>query len=191
MLSVLLPVHNAHHQLERGVHGLLDVLSELAPDFELLVLDDGSSDESADVAYDLAAQYPQIRVTRHPVPLGLAEAIQTGMDQTTSEVLLLNDDFYDLDPTDLRMLWQLRDIERTASAEARSLGNDWLTTLRTWKSHRWAGRGGQGFHAVTRSAFEQYRLEQAAQATMRIDRDNRRNTRPNFLEKAKRFVRGE
>ena len=111
-LCVLLPVYNAHHSLESSVSELLEVLPELTESFELCILDDGSTDDTAEVARELAARYPQITLVRHPVRLGLAETIQTALDNTRGEIVLVGDEDYCLDPDDLRTLWQLRDSQR-------------------------------------------------------------------------------
>src|SRR5262245_19158235 len=93
-LCVLLPVYNGHHSLESTVAELLEWLPELTDHFELCILDDGSTDDTADVARELAARYPQIKLVRHPVRLGLAETIQTALDNTRGEVVLVGDEDY-------------------------------------------------------------------------------------------------
>lgn len=49
-LSVLLPVHNAQATLEADIGQMLDVLPELTHDFHLMILDDGSTDATCEVA---------------------------------------------------------------------------------------------------------------------------------------------
>ena len=53
-VTVLLPIHNAQHRLERQVAEILDVLPELTSRFELLIIDDGSTDDSFEVARHLS-----------------------------------------------------------------------------------------------------------------------------------------
>ena len=59
-VTVLLPVYNAQHRLERQVAEILDVLPELTSRFELMIIDDGSTDDSFEVARHLALKYPQV-----------------------------------------------------------------------------------------------------------------------------------
>ena len=106
---MLLPVYNAHQSLEASVGDILEVLPELTDRFELCILDDGSTDDTAETARELAARYPQIKLIRHPVRLGLAETIQTALDHTEGEIVLVGDDDYRLDPDDLLTLWRLRE----------------------------------------------------------------------------------
>jgi glycosyltransferase involved in cell wall biosynthesis len=114
-LGVLLPVYNAQHVLAQGVADLLEVLAEWAPRFELVIIDDGSTDDTADIALDLAARYPQVRVLGHRARLGLVGAIQTGLDGTDGRIILIGNDAYQLEPDDLRAAWRLRDIERQSA----------------------------------------------------------------------------
>ena len=60
-LSLILPVHNAELTLERDVFLLVEFLPELTPAFEILIIDDGSVDDTIILACDLATRFPQIR----------------------------------------------------------------------------------------------------------------------------------
>ena len=198
-LCVLLPVYNAQQGLETAVTEILEVLPELNHRFELCILDDGSTDDTAEVAYDLAARYPQVDVVRHPVRLGLAEAIQTGLDHTQGEVIFIGDEDYSLEPDDLRTLWQLRDTQRRLTARidpGLSTQESWMNKLLAWRPRRSRRRDQVGFQIIRRDAFEQFRLQQAADMIRRIDRNSRTTSaagspRPNFLGKVKNFAWGE
>ena len=169
MLSVLLPVHTAQGKLEADVTEILEVLCEAARRFELCILDDGSTDDTADVARLLAARYPQVRVIRHPVRLGLGEAIQTGLDHTHGEVILVGDEDYCLDPDDLRTLWQLRDTQwqLTRKDSKGIVAQPWMEKLLAWKPR--ASDVRRGFQIISRQAFEQFRMRQAVDQVHRLD----------------------
>lgn len=190
-LCVLLPVHNAHETLQRSVDELLEVLPEVAQRFELNILDDGSSDDTVDVAAELTARYPQVCLIRHPVRLGLAESIQSGFDHTSGELLLISDTDYNLEPDDLRVLWQLREVSAamTKRSSARSpKGPVDLRKALEWKPTR---SGARGLQLVDRKTFEQLRLRQSLAAIARIDRASRTlgqgaGARPNYLGRTRR-----
>ncbi len=65
-LSVLLPVHNAQATLESDVATILDVLPELSRDFDVVIIDDASTDATWEIAEDLACRYPQITIGASP-----------------------------------------------------------------------------------------------------------------------------
>ena len=195
-LCVLLPVHNAHQSLEASVGDILEVLPELTDRFELCILDDGSTDDTAETARELAARYPQIKLIRHPVRLGLGETIQTALDHTEGEIVLVGDDDYRLDPDDLRALWQLRETERQLTGYA-----DWLCDkvqlelqkLLTWRPSRAGTSKRRGFQVIRRATVERFRLGQAAEMVTRVDRTDRAAAkgpapRPNFIGRANRFA---
>jgi hypothetical protein len=198
-LSVLLPVYNAQGKLSGGVAEILEILSQWSGPFELCILDDGSSDDTADEARELAARFPQIRLIRHPVRLGLNEAIQTGLDHTDGELVLVSNEDYELEPDDLRMLWRLRDAQRRARRRnpAGEAVDPRLETLLAWKPNPSDGR--RPVDVIPRDAFEQFRLRQAIDMVHRVDgpRTNpfaviaRRLKEPKYLKMAGQFAAEE
>jgi len=104
-LSALLPVRNVESTLRRTVLGMLDILPELTSRFDLVVIDDCSSDATIEVADELAAHYPQLLTVRHPVPQGRAAAIRTGLDLGHGEVVFFADDDCQLPLDQVHRLW--------------------------------------------------------------------------------------
>lgn len=105
-LSLLLPVHNAQAYLEPTVLALLDVVPELTPNFEVLIIDDGSSDDTSDTAQQLVARFPQIQLIRNSHRLGMAGAIGCGVAAARGEVILLREDGTKLELAHLGRLWR-------------------------------------------------------------------------------------
>jgi glycosyltransferase involved in cell wall biosynthesis len=104
-LSLLLPVCNAQRGLESQVERVLDLLPDLSDRFDVVIIDDGSTDETHEVASDLARRYPQVDVIRHHSPRGFDEAIEAGRKRSTSEVVLVHESAEPLDATGLANLW--------------------------------------------------------------------------------------
>lgn len=142
-LTILLPVYNAENRLEAQVGEILDVLPELTSRFDVLIVDDGSVDDTAEVAASLSRNFPQVRTIRHPIRLGIDEAVQTGLGHTTGEVVFVGDEKYGLDPSDLRKLWQLRengDAGAGPESSAQPTKKAWLARLIDWDHQRTGGR---------------------------------------------------
>jgi glycosyltransferase involved in cell wall biosynthesis len=91
-VSVLLPVKDAQATLNDSVHEILDVIADTGERFELLIIDDGSTDATSEVAHELSRHYPQIRTVCHGRPQGREAAIRTGLERSRGEVVMLRDD---------------------------------------------------------------------------------------------------
>ena len=194
-LSVLLPVYNAQHGLEPTVSEILDVLPNRDGTFELYLVDDGSTDDTTDQAYELAARYPQVSVIHHPARLGLAEAIGAALVRIRADFIIVAGTVYALEPDDLRTLWQLRELEQRQNRGAKSQSAIRETWLNKWPRLR--ADTARGLQLIGRSTFEQFRLGEDFERLRRVDSRGTPATpqsgRPNFLrdnERAPREKRG-
>ena len=104
-LSALIAVRNAQSTLRAAAFEMLDVMPELTSRFELVIIDDCSTDATIEVADELAAVYPQLFAVRHSIPLGHAAAIRTGIDRSLGEVIFFADENCGLPLNQVRRLW--------------------------------------------------------------------------------------
>jgi glycosyltransferase involved in cell wall biosynthesis len=79
--------------------------SELTPDYEVIIVNDGSNDATAEVANELARTYPHVRVIHHPENRGYGGALQTGIRSSTKELIFYTDGDAQYDPAELALLW--------------------------------------------------------------------------------------
>lgn len=79
-LSVVVPAFDEHDNLEPSIDVLVRALTAVAADFEIIIVDDGSSDGTGDIADRLAAEDSHIRVVHHAQNMGLGCAYQHGVD---------------------------------------------------------------------------------------------------------------
>lgn len=105
-LSLIVPVCNAGPSLRRNILNLLDLLPDFTPRFEVLIVDQGSEDQTEEVASELARQFPQIRAIRG----GTTEraAIEAGLRYTTGDVVLVENEPTCIRPSKLRRMWHER-----------------------------------------------------------------------------------
>ncbi|HEX3559045.1 MAG TPA: glycosyltransferase family 2 protein [Pyrinomonadaceae bacterium] len=99
-LSVVIPAYNEEATLADVVRKVLEVPSLL----EVVVVDDCSTDGTAEVARQLAAAHPQVRVARHERNAGKTEALKTGFALTRGEVVIVQDADLEYDPTEIAIV---------------------------------------------------------------------------------------
>jgi glycosyltransferase involved in cell wall biosynthesis len=108
-VSLFFPVYNDERTVARVAEKSLTVLSELAGDYEVIIIDDGSPDRAGAIADDIANREAAVRVIHHSQNLGYGEALRTGLKAAHFEWICFTDgdDEYEVD--DLRKLLRLRD----------------------------------------------------------------------------------
>ena len=117
-LSIVLPVHNAESSLRHDVHLLLELLPDITPQFEILIVDDASVDETEEIAHELARKYPQVHVTRHQHRRGQAAAVQTAVTRTAGEVVFVQDEGTKIRAAEIQRLWEMRHDQQLVTARA-------------------------------------------------------------------------
>ncbi|MCS6926186.1 MAG: glycosyltransferase family 2 protein [Candidatus Binatia bacterium] len=90
-ISVIIPVLNEAPALPELIAEVERVLSELTPRYEILVVDDGSDDDTATVLQELAAQYPHLHVVRFRRNYGKAAALSEGFARASGDYLITMD----------------------------------------------------------------------------------------------------
>ncbi len=105
-LTVVLPVYNGETRLRKSVHEILELASELTSKFGVLIIDDGSSDDTYEVAEELAAHFPQVTVRRHRQRRGLGSAIDYAQRRLRSDAIIVHDGVTPIDAGEIRSLWR-------------------------------------------------------------------------------------
>ena len=117
-LSVILPVYNAEGKLGKHVLELLEITSELTQDVELLIVDDGSTDDTEEVAMELCRSYPQVLLFRRSCRVGVMAAARAGIEKTSGEIVLIHDIESPLSAEAVRQFWAMRDDRELVFARA-------------------------------------------------------------------------
>lgn len=98
-LTVIIPAHNE----ERVIEGTVCTVAEAVPSgSQVLVVDDGSSDETPGILAILVRRFAYLEVLRNPTPQGKPAALNRALDRAWGEVILLLDADVRVDATTLR-----------------------------------------------------------------------------------------
>ena len=95
-ISVFFPMWNEEEYIERAVAAATATCRELVDagqvlDYEVIVVDDASTDRTPQIAAALAAADPHVRVVRHAVNRKLGGSMRSGFDAATGDVVLYTD----------------------------------------------------------------------------------------------------
>src|ERR1700746_121897 len=86
-LSVFFPAYNDSGTIASMVIRAVQAAEALTPDYEVIVVNDGSLAATAEIAGELARTYPRVRVIHHPKNRGYGGALQTGFRSATKEAI--------------------------------------------------------------------------------------------------------
>lgn len=107
-LSIVFPVYNLEATLGDQIQDLFDLVTDYTSQFEILVVDDASTDATEETAYELICRYSQVRVVRHGRRMGTSEAIQTGLQLSEGEAVFVHNEHEPLKPHDLQQYMEAR-----------------------------------------------------------------------------------
>jgi cellulose synthase/poly-beta-1,6-N-acetylglucosamine synthase-like glycosyltransferase len=176
-LTIVLPVYNAESRLRKSVTDLLELASELTPKFGVLIIDDGSTDDTFDVAEDLAAHYPQVLVRRHRHRRGLGATIEYVQRRVRSDAVMVHDGVTPVNPQQMRSVWQSWITHTNAAANSPAAASSSPTAIHDFANlssihaaMEQAHRRVVGFQLITREQRESASQEAAPSTLSSIPR---------------------
>jgi len=104
-ISVFFPCYNEQGNVTGIVEQTLVVLEELNADFEIIIVDDGSSDDTGKIADELAGGNDRVKVVHHRTNLGYGAALQSGFKAATKELVFYTDGDGQFDIKKCRGCW--------------------------------------------------------------------------------------
>lgn len=122
-LTILLPVRDAQSTLVATVNLVLEMASDLSERFELLIIDDGSSDATNEVARELSLHYPQVRTLRLAKPLGDEGALRAGLVQSRGDVVFFRGGRH---PAFERLTWTSQPVRPNYLGRVRTFAREGL-----------------------------------------------------------------
>jgi dolichol-phosphate mannosyltransferase len=134
-LSVVVPVFNERDNIASLVSEIVAGLQG-GPEFEIIYVDDHSTDDGLEVLNSLKKEVRQLRVLRHAAQSGQSTAIRNGVKAARADWVITLDGDGQNDPGDIAKLLAARDA---ASADTKLFAG-WRVTRRDNAGKRWASR---------------------------------------------------
>lgn len=98
-LSIVVPVYNE----EKTIQGVLEALEHtLPPGSEVIVVDDGSHDSTAEIVQKYAANHKSVHLIKHPENRGKTAALVTGFAGSRGGIVLVQDADLEYDPAEIK-----------------------------------------------------------------------------------------
>jgi glycosyltransferase involved in cell wall biosynthesis len=103
-LSIVVPIYNEEENLEDLVAAITAAMQDYTDSYEVVLVDDGSTDRSFEILKRLAMNNPKVRVIRFGINYGQTAAISAGFHHARGRILITMDADLQNDPTDIPML---------------------------------------------------------------------------------------
>ena len=108
-ISVFFPCYDEQENVGRTVEKAIMVLEKLNADFDVTIVDDGSSDDTGRIADEIAGRDDRVKVVHHRHNLGYGAALRSGFEAATKELVFYTDGDGQFDMSEMPPLLELMD----------------------------------------------------------------------------------
>jgi glycosyltransferase involved in cell wall biosynthesis len=106
-LSIVVPAYNEADNLPAVVPAMVDFVRAACASGEIVLVDDGSRDGTAEAAAALAASYPEVRILTHPHNRGMTAALRTGFFGARNDFVTILPADGQIDPGELAKVFDV------------------------------------------------------------------------------------
>lgn len=165
-VSVVIPVYEEHETIERLLVSIMETLAGEGISFEVVAVDDGSSDQTLEVLRKVLADHPEhLRIARHLYNKGNGASLRTGIQVAKGDIVVSMDADGQHRPDEIMKLVRLippYDLvvgARTESYQSewhRDAANRFYNAFASWLSHRKIDDLTSGFRAMRRTVARHF-----------------------------------
>lgn len=157
--SVLVPAFNEADCIEKFLNELKQALSNEKREYEVIVIDDGSTDDT----FAIASRFPEVRIVRHPYNKGYGASVKTGVKESVYEKVITIDSDGQHDPAHIPEMISLLDKYHLVAGARhgyisgrRGFGNRFFCWLATYLTNIKVPDLTCGLKAFTKDKFAEF-----------------------------------
>ena len=131
-LSAVLPAHNEAENIKNTVESCVAYLEKNVSAYEVVVVNDGSSDNTKEIVEELSTQNPHVVLVNHEVNKGYGSALRSGFDQAKCDFIFFMDSDGQFDIVDLDRLLPFVDLKNVVIGYREDRADSPLRSLNAW-----------------------------------------------------------
>ena len=131
-LSIVMPAHNEEVAIAETLHAVVDAVSTWVPDYEVIVVNDGSKDSTRSIVEEIAASNPHVQLVNHPVNRGYGAALVSGFEACSKDLVLFMDSDGQFDIQDLERFFPYIDEYDAVLGYRVQRQDTWMRKLNAW-----------------------------------------------------------
>jgi dolichol-phosphate mannosyltransferase len=135
-LSLVMPAYNEEAGIQTAIAEAREALAGLDYEFEILVIDDGSSDRTAHFTEEMSILHPSVKLIRHGVNRGYGAALRTGFDAARFDLVAFTDADSQFHLEDLDRLVPLTDEFPIVAGYRLDRQDSWRRRFFSWGYNR-------------------------------------------------------
>jgi glycosyltransferase involved in cell wall biosynthesis len=131
-LSVFFPCYNEQDNVRRVYESAAQVLGSLGLDYEIILVDDGSTDQTAQIIDAIAKTDPRVKAVHHPTNRGYGAAVQSGIRAAAKSLVFFTDGDGQFDLNELPPLLPLMKQHDIVSCYRLNRQDGFVRSLNAW-----------------------------------------------------------
>jgi len=134
-LTVVLPAYNEEENIETTVSKAISYLNSSFEIFEIILVNDGSTDRTKDIAEGLASSNPKIKLVNHATNQGYGAALKSGFEKASLDNVFLMDSDGQFDIREIDILLPFMDSSTIVIGYRENRADSFIRALNAWLYH--------------------------------------------------------
>jgi len=131
-ISVVLPAHNEAENIQTTVENCVSYLEKNVSDYEVIVVNDGSTDNTQKIVEELQSTHSKVVLVNHTVNMGYGSALRSGFDKASCEYIFFMDSDGQFDINDLDRLIPLVSPKNIIIGYREDRADSLIRSLNAW-----------------------------------------------------------